>query len=292
MCNVNFKNNLLKSKHVTESHNMSFLQYSIEYEDFKIPKCIICDSKAKQRRGTKFYKTCCSDFCKSKIQKSKKLTDSTREKISKSRKKFLKENPDKHVWKRNNKYISIPCENVKSILLNNNIKFEEEVSVSTKRNYSVDILIPSKNLILEINGNQHYDKGGNLKTYYLDRHNFIKTLGFNIIEIPYYDTFDKNKILKLVNEHDNKSTILPFFKKKDAKPKYGSIEEYQKSRKKQNTEKAKNLIENLLKSNIDFSKQGWVGKASAVIGISPQKVNKWMKNYMLDFYTERCFKRK
>lgn len=50
-------------------------------------------------------------------------------------------------------------------------------------------------------------------------------------------------------------------------------------------------IKNILESNIDFTKHGWVTETSKIIGISPQKVNKWMKSRMQDFYKEKCFKR-
>lgn len=51
------------------------------------------------------------------------------------------------------------------------------------------------------------------------------------------------------------------------------------------------IKQKLLHSDIDFSKFGWVGKASTIIGITPQKVNQWMKRNMLEFYNEKCFKR-
>jgi len=47
----------------------------------------------------------------------------------------------------------------------------------------------------------------------------------------------------------------------------------------------------VLESDIDFSKFGWVTKVSKVLNISPQKVNKWMKRYLPDFYENKCFKR-
>lgn len=53
----------------------------------------------------------------------------------------------------------------------------------------------------------------------------------------------------------------------------------------------KDICQKLLDSNIDFSKFGWVGKASKIIGITPQKVNQWMKRNMLEFYNDKCFKR-
>ena len=48
----------------------------------------------------------------------------------------------------------------------------------------------------------------------------------------------------------------------------------------------------VINSGIDFSKFGWVTKVSELLGITPQKVNKWMKRYLGDFYNTACFKRK
>lgn len=291
LCKFKFKNKLSKSLHIKNNHNLSLLEYSLRYENFKIPKCEICNSSAKHNKGIKFYKTCGNSKCKSQIQKNKIIPEAVRKKISKSRKKFLKENPEKHVWKNNNKFISMPCEYVKKILIKNNINFVEEFSISNIRHYSVDILITEKNLIIEVNGNQHYDKNGKLKEYYQIRHDFIKSLGFNIIELPYYQAYDEIQILKIVNSY-NKSYVLPFFKKEKKKPKYGSIKEYQYARKKKYNEESIKIIEELLNSDINFSNYGWVSKASVIIGISPQQVKKWFERNMPDFYKNNCYKRK
>jgi len=55
--------------------------------------------------------------------------------------------------------------------------------------------------------------------------------------------------------------------------------------------KQKPIIENLLESDIDFSKYGWVSKAAEIIGIKPQKVSGWMKRNIPDFYKNYCYKR-
>ena len=61
----------------------------------------------------------------------------------------------------------------------------------------------------------------------------------------------------------------------------------------QNNDLKYNAAKNdILNSDIDFSKSGWVSKASKIIGITPQAVSKWMKRNMPDFYEEKCFKRK
>ena len=56
--------------------------------------------------------------------------------------------------------------------------------------------------------------------------------------------------------------------------------------------KINNIKEKLLSSDIDFTKLGWVKKTSIIIETKHQKVNKWMKRNMPDFYNTKCFKRK
>ena len=55
------------------------------------------------------------------VRIDKKHTAESKAKMSKSRKDWLKNNPDKHPWKRHDKFKSKPCENVKTFLRNNNI---------------------------------------------------------------------------------------------------------------------------------------------------------------------------
>lgn len=51
-------------------------------------------------------------------------------------------------------------------------------------------------------------------------------------------------------------------------------------------------IDLILNSNVDFTKYGWVSKVSTILKITPQKVSIWMKEHMLDFYNDNCFKKK
>ena len=86
-----------------------------------------------------------------------KHTQDTKNKLSILRKKYLKENPDKHPWKKHNKFKSIPCEKLKIFLKENNISYVEEYS-NFDRYFSIDIAFPNEKIGLEINGNQHYDR--------------------------------------------------------------------------------------------------------------------------------------
>jgi predicted RNA-binding Zn-ribbon protein involved in translation (DUF1610 family) len=56
-------------------------------------------------------------------------------------------------------------------------------------------------------------------------------------------------------------------------------------------EKNREKVEKVLASEIDFSKFGWSGKVSIIIDKPPQKVAKWMRRYMKDFYETKCFQR-
>lgn len=57
-------------------------------------------------------------------------------------------------------------------------------------------------------------------------------------------------------------------------------------RKTKKLEKIKLLID----SNINFNKFGWVNKASEILEMTPQSVNRWMKKNMQDFYNEKMFR--
>lgn len=264
-----------------------------------------CDSKPRQNKvktincskcGIAFclldYKdrrTTCSAECQH--------THSTHTKkiLSEKRKKYLRENPEKHVWKRSTKFKSEPCENVKQYLLKRNIRFIEEYSPSLERNYSIDIAFPDIKLGIEINGNQHYNPDGTLKEYYKDRHNFITNLGWKLIEVHYSKCFTDEDIQKFLDNSEILTSTLDEY----------TIEKYLRNKKRKRTrseankdrhkekydfwEKNKNII---FDYNIDFSKYGWSGKVAKILNILPQKVNKWMKKYHPNFYETQCFKRK
>jgi hypothetical protein len=249
-------------------------------------KCIICNTEfIGKRRKT------CSKKCYHTVLPSTKVL------ISEKRKKFLQDYPEKHPWKNKNKKNSIPCNNVKRYLDERNIKYIEEFSPSKNRAFSIDIAFPHLKIGIEVNGNQHYDNSGRLKQYYQNRHDFIENLGWKLIEVHYSQCFSNDTIEKFINfdtDFDNDELLKYYFQLKQQKenptsknrlPKGQKIKE--KTRLKWNAKK-----DEIFNHDIDFSSHGWVKKVSSVLNISPQKVNKWMKTYHLDFFNEKCFKRK
>jgi len=123
----------------------------------------------------------------------KKHTNETKINLSIIRKKFLSENPEKHPWKNNKKFISKPCEILKEKLRKNNINLLEEFNPEIEgRHFSCDIYLPNENLIIEVNGNQNYDEIGKLKPYYQERHDLLLNKGFKVCELHYSKVFKIN----------------------------------------------------------------------------------------------------
>ena len=230
-----------------------------------------------------------------------KHSEELKKKMSNDKKNFLKENPDKHVWKNNNKFDSKPCNFLKNKLKKNNISFVEEYQpfLDIDRFYSVDVAFPDEKIGIEVNGNQHYQKNGKLKKYYQTRHNFFRDKGWDLIELHYLSVYSIN-IEEILNfDYENKN--YQFFiserkeeierKKKNREEKKNEIQK----RKKESIENKYKLdlkrIDKILNSDVDFSKFGWVQKAADLLEMKWQKISNWMKENMNDFYNNECFKR-
>jgi hypothetical protein len=134
----------------------------------------------------------------------RKLTQEQKDNLSTKRKEFLKNNPDKHPWKNNDKFKSLPCIKVKEFLKSKNIDFIEEYPPEIEgRFFSIDIAFPDKMVALEINGNQHYEKDGSLKPYYQERHDLLIENGWNVFEIHYSACFNLDKWGDFANQIEN-----------------------------------------------------------------------------------------
>jgi very-short-patch-repair endonuclease len=219
------------------------------------------------------------------IKRKRKVvhTEEVKRRMSETRKKWLSENRDKHPWRKSSKFKSVPCEQLKTRLREANIEFEEEVIPSDSKNYSVDILIKDRNLIVEVNGNQHYDGFGKLRKYYQDRHDHLVSLGWTVLEVHYSLVYSDDIIQKILSE-SVKSETLPF-RPKGPKPRVIDTTF------KDNFEATRLWrIDALTNSNIDFSKFGWVGHAAKLIKVEPQTISRWMRKNMPEFYAT-CYHR-
>ncbi len=218
-----------------------------------------------------------------------KHTEEMKSHLSKKRIEWLKQNPEKHPWKKKDKFISIPCQNFKKYLDSIKLSYISEYNTynETSRNFSIDIAFPDIKIGIEINGNQHYNKDGTLKKYYQNRHEIIEACGWKLLEIHYLSCF----------KEDDMKEIIQFYKQPDYSEYFNKNKVIEKERKVQEKiQKKKDKIETIknqiISSNIDFSKYGWVGQVSKLTGILPQRVNIFMKKNMQEFYNKKCFIRK
>lgn len=251
-----------------------------------LPKnCAICGGEFIGRGKT------CSKKC------AHTVTDDTKRILSKKRKKYLKENPEKHPWKRKNKQSSVPCTKVKEYLTKRNIRYVEEYTPLLDRAFSIDIAFPHIKAGIEINGNQHYDSSGNLKPYYQERHNLIEKEGWKLIEVHYSQCFNEESISKFIDfdiPYDDSGIIEAYFEQKrirDSLKAHTTLPRGEKIRLK-TQQKWEAIKDEIFNHSIDFSKHGWVTKVAKILNISPQKINGWMKHYHSDFFEKECFKRK
>lgn len=222
-----------------------------------------------------------------------KLTDETKKLISKKRIDYLINNPDKHVWKRNTKFKSAPCEELKNKFRSLGISFIEEYCPFVDSAISLDIAFPDIKIGIEVNGNQHYNRDGSLKEYYQLRHNKLEEAGWTIYEIHYtlcYNIKNFEDILSL--DIYNKNYVGEYFSKKELKKekikKIKQINEQKNQLKIKQIEDRKLLI---LNSGINFTKLGWVEQVANLLNISHKNTVSWIKKHMPEFYSN-CFVRK
>lgn len=210
------------------------------------------------------------------VMKGKHHTEETKKLLSHKMKKWLSEHKDQHVWKRNNKFISKPCENFKNFLTLKNISFVPEYSPFDDVNYSIDIAFPDKKIGIEINGNQHYNDDGTLTEYYQKRHDLFISRGWNLFEIHYSKCYDISindftDILSL-DIYDTKY-VAEYFKRKSKLPKVkrslqkiytdedGNKVTFTELKKQKGIKWRNAIILCCETSGIDFKKHGWSEKA-------------------------------
>jgi very-short-patch-repair endonuclease len=259
-------------------------------------KSVIVENKCKCGKvfETKEYRPRrhCSASCASKFS----MTQEVRQKISKSRSKYLKDNPDAHPWKNKSKHNSEPCERFKQFLRKNDVSFMSEVSPVDGRYFSIDIAFPEEKVGIEINGNQHYNSDKSLKKYYKERHELIESAGWRLFEIHYSQCFSEDRMSKIL-QHIKASAHIEYIydfeiiKKQDNR-KHGTWKDAGVARKLLWDKEQEQHISAVQNSGIDFSKFGWVGKVALIINQKPQKVKNWMIRIMPEFYNKECFKRR
>jgi len=238
--------------------------------------CESCNVKFVSKRKKKY----CSRACLNKSLYTKDF----KKKISEGRKKYLKNNPDSHVWKKSNKFTSKPCEYFKHVLKEFNIQFIEEFQPLQDRFFSIDVAFPEIKVGIEINGEQHYNRDKTLKKYYQERHDLITNSGWTLIELHYTLAYDRKKVEEIIQNLNNKYMLNKIdidFELRKNKTQKKILKD--KTRLEEKKLKESRLLKYRLEIIKNFNKSyGWISKASQELGISHTHVRRLINKHMPD----------
>lgn len=219
-------------------------------------------------------------------------TDSTRKRLSDSRKAWLAANPDKHPWKRSSKFDSEPCQKLKDALVARSIEFHEEFTPLDDRFFSLDVAFPAMKIGIEVNGEQHYNRNGSLKPYYQQRHDLIERAGWKLYEVHYSICYDQNRLSSIVNSivenHDLSGVDLTFEVRHKGTPtkKFPTRQAYADSQKL--PPETLRLWQEAIDS-VDTMKFGFIGKIAKKMNCSHTHARRVLNTY---FPQIESFKRK
>jgi len=168
--------------------------------------------------------------------------------------------------------------------------------------YKLDFAWKHRKVCIELDGKQHLQEDRMLSDKNKDT--LLMENGWKVLRIENHLLFsDRNSVIEKVNKFISSNEVLPenlqwktkeelYEEKLALARKEGKINKDGRiSYSKLSNEVIETRNKLILNSDIDFSKFGWVGKVSKLINFPPQKVNKYMKKYLADFYNESCFKR-
>lgn len=159
--------------------------------------------------------------------------------------------------------------------------------------YSIDFAFINEKVAVELDGKCHFTNGNERIEKDIQKDNLLISLGWKIFRIRYDQINDDSKIEELLlfigNPTIEKNFDSLLYRKH---PKKKNESNKRKINKLEYEKKQKQFVNKIINSGIDFSKIGWVNKVADILQIPPQKVNKWMKRFMEDFYDSECFKRR
>lgn len=130
-----------------------------------------------------------------------KHTNESKQKLREARLKYLAKHPEESSWRAVQGKESAPEKFVKNFLNKMGVEFVSEFKPLLHKNryFCMDISFLNHKIAWEINGGQHYDTNGKLKPYYQKRHDLIESEGWRLIEIPYWDAFKEDVLIRYLN---------------------------------------------------------------------------------------------
>ena len=222
----------------------------------------------------------------SNVNKGKKLSEETKNKISKSRKEYLLNNPDKVPYLLNHsRNESYPEKYFWEIFEKENIGIVKSYRIGL---YELDFSIPDKKIDIEIDGDQHYYDTKILQSD-IRRNEYLEKLGWDIIRIRWadYKKMDnkskeeyvieilsyingliiKKPTIKIINKIKNKCDCGDTINKRANKCKRC----YQLSQRRVERPSLEELL-------LEIEENGYLSTGKKY-GVSDNAIRKWIKNY-------------
>lgn len=236
--------------------------------------------------------------------KNKKHSKESKEKMKQKKLEFFKLRTGETAWERRNQGKMSYLEKwfYDEIIIKENLLSKYDIiNEYCEYPYSIDFAFLNIKLAIELDGACHFTNGNKRKESDLKKNKLLKSKGWNIFRIAYFEnqTEVKERFLKLLKEnnfkfsqkvYDNKLIKYNKIKEERNVKKINIIKSNQKIKFDKNLKLVENRKQLILNSNINFSKSGWVNKTSILLNLSHSMVSKFMKKYMNEFYL-KCYKR-
>jgi very-short-patch-repair endonuclease len=271
ICNKSFKYNKGLALHLKYTHGISYINYSIQYNRFKIPACCICGKSAEYSgNGLKFRKTCGKDTCKKAQYTNRVHSDETKEKIRKNTFERFKKRLGDTAWERRN---AGKMSYMEQWFFDNAIvryglltKFDI-INEYPDYPYFIDFAFLNVKIAVELDGKQHFRNIKN-QNHDLKKQQKLIDNGWKVYRIR-FDEMNSDKISDFLKIIDNPSIyhtkileprLFKFYssKKIDSDKRCRKLEATLLKKEQDNIKKVKN-------SNIDFSRFGWVTQVSMLM---------------------------
>ena len=235
--------------------------------------------------------------------KGKKHSEETKEKIRQKRIEYLKLKTGQTAWERRSSGKMSYLEQwfYDEIIIKENLLSKYDiVNEYSEYPYFIDFAFLNIKLAVELDGACHFTNGNKRKESDLKKNKLLKSKGWNIFRIAYFEnqTEVKERFLKLLKEnnfkfsqkiYDNK--LIKHLEIKKEKVKIKLIEKKENSRIQKTLDLINKRKQLILESNIDFTKKGWSGKVNQLTGLGHAHVTNFLRTHLLELF-QKSYKRK
>lgn len=264
ICNKSFAKLHSLQTHISQIHHITYLEYSVKYENFIIPKCSVCDNRNKvyTGHGTKFLVTCGNHDCLKKLRKINSFNYIQ----SKLRNKTAFER------RHDGEMSTLEAWFYDDVMVKHKLLEKYDiVNEFPESPYFIDFAFTNIKFAVELDGSHHFNKDGSYKQKDIERHQYLINSGWKVYRIAYWER-SENKIQEFLS-------ILHNIKGYDKKLLDTKLHKYIKP---QNCvsckdREKKQLVLSIL-DQIDFKHPGWATKISQLCKIKQPRM--WIEKNM------------